>query len=42
MSKVGGNPQNIEKGTNFADRPDRAVEAGRKGGLAKGENFRKK
>ena len=42
MSKIGGNPQNFEKGTNFADRPDRAVEAGRKGGLMKGENFRKK
>ena len=42
MAKIGGNPQNFEKGTNFADRPDRAVEAGRKGGLKKGENFRKK
>lgn len=30
MAKIGGNPQNFEKGTNFADRPDRAVEAGRK------------
>lgn len=42
MAKIGGNPQNFEKGTNFADRPDRAVEAGRKGGLKRGENFRKK
>jgi hypothetical protein len=42
MAKIGGNPQNFEKGTNFKDRPDRAVEAGRKGGLAKGENYRKR
>lgn len=42
MAKIGGNPQNFEKGTNFKDRPDRAVEAGRKGGLARGENFRKR
>lgn len=42
MAKIGGNPQNFEKGTNFADRPDRAVEAGRKGGLKKGENARKR
>lgn len=42
MAKIGGNPQNFEKGTNFADRPDRAREAGRKGGLKKGENMRKR
>lgn len=37
-----GNPQNFLKGTNFKDRPDRAVEAGRKGGLKKGENAQRR
>lgn len=42
MANKNGNPQNFEKGTNFKDRPDRAVEAGRKGGIKRGENIRKK
>lgn len=42
MARIGGAPENLAKKVNFEKGSEKTREAGRKGGLKKGENMRKR